>query len=388
MIKRTLLSILTAASLSEMASAVEINLEQCASAPQGVTDISFVAPGRAIVSTQPGDLYWFNGCNRPMRKMGNIADVSSNGWEDGLYGVAANWQHFGFGRLFAYYTTEKDGELFTRLSSFRFGRNGVSDKQVLLEIPQPYSNKNGGGLRFGPDGALYVGIGDGGSEAGPQGHAEIGDPLGNAQNVENIYGSVLRIYPSFMADDVYFSPSNNLRKFVPNAAPEILAYGLSNPWKIAFDSKGDLIIADVGLHTTEEVSLIPGSAIGEQALNLGWSIKEGNGCFDQNTQSPDPDASCTVENEITPIHTYEHASGAGNSITGGETLWMGGKEYYLFADFMTGYLGALDLENPENTVAERTETGKNWATFAKSPMGEVFVSDYTNGVIYRVTLRP
>jgi glucose/arabinose dehydrogenase len=379
MIKRTLLSILTAASLSQMASAVEINLEQCASAPQHITDISFVTPGRALVATQPGDLYWFNGCNRPMTEIGNITDVSTSDWAHGLYGITANWWHFGSGRLFAYYTTEKEGELFTRLSSFRIGRDGITDQQTLLEIPQPFDNSNGGALRFGPDGALYVGIGDGGSE---------GDPLDNAQNVENIFGSVLRIYPSFIADDVYFSPSNNLRKFIPNAAPEVIAHGLRNPWKMAFDSKGNLIIADVGEHTGEEVNLIPASAIGEQALNLGWNIKEGDECFDPDTNNTDPDASCTVENEISPIYSYNHTGDTGNSITGGETLWMGGKEYYLFADFMTGYLGALDLEYPENTVAERTDTGKNWTTFAKSPMGGVFVADYTNGAIYSVTLRP
>ncbi|AJQ95077.1 PQQ-dependent sugar dehydrogenase [Gynuella sunshinyii] len=379
MVKKILLSALISVSLSETAMAVSLNMESCVVAPGQITDMTFISPRHGIIATQPGDLYWFKGCGQDVTKIGTVPGVSNDSWQAGLYGIAVNWGFIKTGNLYAYYAASVNDELVTRLSTFHIDQRGITKERVLLEIPQPYENGNGGALRLGPDGALYLGIGDGGGE---------GDPQGNSQNVQNLYGSILRIYPSFYAGDVYLSPSDNLRKFIPQAAPEIIAYGLRNPWKLTFDSQGDLIVADVGEHRMEEIDVIPSSMFGQQAINLGWNIKEGTECFDTSTGTTNPDSECTVPNEVLPAYQYAHSGDQGNSVTGGETLWLEDKEYYVFADFMTGYLGALDLDHPSTVVAERIESGKNWATFGKSPSGEVYVADYTGGVIYTVNLQP
>jgi glucose/arabinose dehydrogenase len=360
---------------SYTAQALEVSVEPCVTEPTEITDMAFVTPKKAILTTRTGALYWFEGCDQPVEKIGTIADVDNSTWQLGLYSIAINWNFYRTHRIYVYYTAQKAGQLVTRLSTLRLmhDKNGrsLSDGKVILEIPQPFENSNGGGMRFGPDGALYLGIGDGGSD---------GDPQGNAQNVHNLLGSILRIYPSGRDDSSYWIPRDNLYKFMPEALPEILLYGVRNPWKLTFDSRGDLIVADVGEHTTEEVDLIPTDKIGTQVINLGWNIKEGKECF--NNQD------CSSDGLLDPIYEYQHYGTAGNAITGGETLWVGGKEYYLFADYSTGHIGVLDLDHPAVPVQEITESGKNWTAFGRSPDGQVYIADYAGGGIYRINAQP
>ncbi len=372
---------------------LDLTLEPCMNAVEQMTDIKFVSPGHAFITTQPGDIYRFKGCNKALQKIATI-DVATSSWTLGLYSIAVAPDFSSNPWVFLYYAAETNGRLTTRLSAFKLDQkkvpNAFVEEKILLEIDQPYTNSNGGALQFGPDDLLYLGVGDGGSE---------GDPDGNAQNIHSILGSIVRIKPDLGTERGYTIPDGNLQDFIPGALPEIFAYGARNPWKFTFDSMGNLIIADVGEHSIEEIDVINRDMIGTQAINLGWNIKEGNACFN-------PPEGCDPEGLIDPVYQYEHYGDAGNSITGGETIWYEGKEYYLFADFMTGQLSVLDLAAPETPVFENIYTGSNWVTFAKARLGRnlrenqgvgnfnkdgsnrVYVADYTSGTLYRIVLQP
>lgn len=369
--KKIIVFVLFALASVSHASDLELSLVSCLSKPAQITDIEFIAPHYALMTTQVGDIYLFQGCNRPTPKIGHV-EVDTTNWTSGLYGIAAPDDFFWSKRVFLYYSVEVEGELKTRLSSFEidlFVTEGLKDENVLLEIDQPYPGSNGGALEFGPDGLLYLGVGDGGA---------VGDPHNNAQNVQTILGSIVRIKPDLSDEKGYTIPEGNLQDFIPEALPEIFAYGVRNPWKLTFDSNGNLILADVGEDTIEEVDVLSREIIGTQEINLGWNIKEGSYCYD-------PGKDCSQEGFIDPVYEYEHGI-HGNSITGGETCVLGDKEYYLFADFMTGMIGVLDLDEPGTPVLlDESYTG-NWTTFSKAPFGRVYVSDYA-GMLYQVILQ-
>jgi hypothetical protein len=350
---------------------LELSLERCLSGPAQVTDIEFIAPHYAFMTTQLGDIYWFRGCDRRARKIGHI-DVAMSDWRSGLYSIAVPHDFFWSHTLFLYYTAEVEGAIKTRLSSFKmnlFGDKGLSDETVILEIDMPDNGNYGGALTFGPDGLLYLGVGDGGP---------AGDPDNNAQNVENLLGSIVRIRPDADSETGYSIPDGNLQDFVPDALPEIFAYGVHNPWKMGFSYDGSLILGDVGEDTIEEIDILSGEMMNNQEINLGWNIKEGQNCFNQSD-------ACMSEDLVDPVYQYEHGN-HGNAIIGGETYVIGDKEYYIFADFMTGMLGVLDLDDPTTPVLQDESLVGNWVTFARTPFGRVYVADY-EGNLYRVLLK-
>jgi hypothetical protein len=356
---------------ASQASDLKLTLDNCLSEPAQITDIEFIAPHYALMTNQLGDIYWFRGCNRPAKKIGHV-NVAMSDWRLGLYSIAVPHDFFWAHTVFLYYAADVEGELKTRLSRFKidlFGDKGLTDEAVLLEIDQPYPGSNGGALKFGPDGYLYLGVGDGGSN---------GDPDNNAQNVQTILGSILRIKPDTDIAGGYSIPDGNLQDFVPGALPEIFAYGVRNPWKFSFSYDGSLIIGDVGEDTIEEIDIISKEMIGNQEINLGWSIKEGGSCYNGSE-------ACSSEGLIDPVYQYIHGN-HGNSITGGETYVLGDKEYYIFADFMTGMIGVLDLDNPSTPVLIDESLVGNWVTFSRTPFGRVYVSDYA-GNLYRVILQ-
>ncbi|MFV1991521.1 MAG: sorbosone dehydrogenase family protein [Acidimicrobiales bacterium] len=224
-----------------------------------------------------------------------------------------------------------------------------SAEQVLLIVEQPFDNHNGGDIHFGPDGYLYWGLGDGGSG---------GDPQGNGQNPDSLLGSMLRIDPR-PGTGSYEIPADN--PFVNGGgAPEIWLTGLRNPWRFSFDSEtGDLWIGDVGQDKVEEIDLVTPSQGG---ANLGWNACEGD---------QDYDGSC--DGFHAPIYTYGRADGI--SVTGGYIYR--GKAIpqltgqYIFADFFTASIWALDPES-----GERVELGlqsETVAGFAQDPFGEIWV---------------
>jgi glucose/arabinose dehydrogenase len=245
-----------------------------------------------------------------------------------------------------------------------------SSEEVLLTVVQPFANHNGGQLAFGPDGYLYIGMGDGGSG---------GDPFNNAQNTLSLLGKMLRIDVRTQPSGYTVPPGN---PFVGNMSylPEIWAVGLRNPWRFSFDRQtGDLFIADVGQGAYEEVNYQPTTAIG--GANFGWNIMEGMHCYNA--------VSCDQTGLTLPVAEYDHT--AGNcSITGG-IVYRGAaipalQGVYLYGDLCTGRIWGLRLSG--STVENRLllETGFTISTFGEDESGSVYVADYANGSIYRIVI--
>ena len=165
---------------------------------------------------------------------------------------------------------------------------------MLLEIEQPYANHNGGDLTFGPDGMLYIGMGDGGSG---------GDPERRATDLSSLLGKLLRIDPTLADGQAYTVPADNPFVGQEGAAPEIWSSGLRNPWRFSFDREtGDLWIADVGQNAIEEIDVAPasGGVDAGKGLSFGWSAFEGTERFNDDVPA---------DGHVPPIHTYTHADG-------------------------------------------------------------------------------
>jgi glucose/arabinose dehydrogenase len=223
-----------------------------------------------------------------------VLDLSgevSRGGEQGLLGVAFSPD----GNLLYVNFTDASGNTNVVEFAMRGGRAVPSSRRLVLFVHQPFANHNGGDLAFGPDGYLYIGLGDGGSE---------GDPLDNGQRLDTLLGKMLRIDPHPSGRQAYTVPSSN--PFVGRAGvrPEIWAYGLRNPWRYSFDRQtGDLWIGDVGQNTWEEIDVQPAGSKGGQ--NYGWNRMEGNHSFRGSAPS----------NAVGPVLEYNH-SGGGCAVVG------------------------------------------------------------------------
>jgi glucose/arabinose dehydrogenase len=239
---------------------------------------------------------------------------------------------------------------------------------VILRVDQPYANHNGGHLAFGPDGYLYIGLGDGGSG---------GDPRGNGQNPAALLGKMLRI--DVNAALPYGIPGDNPFREREGYRPEIWALGLRNPWRYSFDrATGDLYIADVGQNAYEEVNFQPANSRGGE--NYGWNHMEGAHCFRASPQC-DP-AAFTL-----PV--AEYGRGGGCSITGGY-VYRGTSQpalrgVYFFADYCTGKFWALQREAGGAWVTtELIDTDVSVASFGEDEAGEVYVVGLGDGRVYRL----
>lgn len=247
-------------------------------------------------------------------------------------------------------------------------------EQILLVIPQPYNNHNGGQLAFGPDGYLYIGTGDGGSG---------GDPENYAQNLDSLLGKILRI--DVDAEQGYNIPPDN--PFVNQAgADEIWAFGLRNPWRFSFDRlQGDLYIGDVGQNRMEEISYQAGGTPG--GLNYGWRCREGALTFSTEPPCDDPAFLSTL---IDPIAEYGRTEG--RSVTGGfvyrgvEFPAMTGR--YFYGDFITGRIWSLYQRDQElwSTPELELDTSLNISSFGEDEGGELYLTDYGGGTVRKITL--
>lgn len=284
--------------------------------------------------------------------------------ELGLLGMA---MHPDFGqnrRVFISYNYLLDGKPRTRISELTAREDGTFDARTereLLDFEQPYNNHNGGMIDFGPDGFLYIAMGDGGS---------AGDPLNSGQDTETLLGAMLRIDVDAMSDGKpYAIPADN--PFVGGGgAPELYAWGLRNPWKFSFDSRtGELWAADVGQNAEEEVDLIV------RGGNYGWKIREGSLCF---RSHPD----CEREDLIEPVVTYPREQG--RSITGGYVYHgdaiPGLAGQYVYGDFASGRMWAIDHDPATGAPTPKVlieSTGLSISSFAQDrATGEVFVIHY------------
>lgn len=251
--------------------------------------------------------------------------------EEGLLGLAFHPRFKQNGEFFVYYTKKDAPEHTSVVSRFRATKPSSNQadsgyEEELLRIPQPFWNHNGGGLAFGPDGHLYVALGDGGKRD---------DPFGNGQNTETLLGSILRIDVDNKDPGLnYAIPKDNPFYNKPHARPEIFAYGFRNVWGMSFDSlTGSLWAADVGQDLWEEINIVTNGG------NYGWNLREANHRFGKEGADPGPEF-------VEPVWEYHHDYG--KSITGG-VVYRGKKTpfltgMYLYADYISGRVWALQYD--------------------------------------------
>lgn len=296
------------------------------------------------------------------------------GGERGLLGLAFDPKYSQNGFFYVNYTNKLGN---TQISRFKVSGNDSNkavraSEQFILQVTQPFANHNGGGIRFGRDGYLYIGMGDGGSG---------GDPNNNAQNPMSLLGKMLRI--DVHHGTPYTIPANNPFVDSANYRHEIWSLGLRNPWRWSFDAlTGALIIADVGQNLWEEVDLqLPNSRGGE---NYGWRCYEGNHSYNTN--------GCKPQSRYKfPVYEYPHSDSTKDcSITGG-FVYRGSKfsqmyGKYFCADYCSGIIRMLYISGP-NVVEQNVYDGQNnrYTSFGEDRNHELYISDFTMGSIYRVT---
>jgi hypothetical protein len=311
----------------------------------------------------------------------DITPQVANGGEQGLLGLAFDPSYATNGRFYVYYNravAPPDGG--SEIVVARYTRSLLNPEvadpasgAVLLVVPHPqFSNHNGGRLAFGPDGYLYIGIGDGGGG---------GDPFHTAQDLQQLRGKILRI-------DVRGNPAPGLAYAIPATNPfvgaagaraEIFAYGLRNPWRFSFDrATGDLFIGDVGQDAWEEIDLLPRGTAGQ---DLGWSVFEGTHCYN-------PPTACALANHVRPIIEYGHDANGGNSVTGGFRYRGHGvaelRGAYVYGDFVSGRVwaalpgapGAMWTSTPIASIGYLT-------TFGEDDDGELYAASAVDGSIVR-----
>jgi glucose/arabinose dehydrogenase len=272
--------------------------------------------------------------------------------------------------LYLSYNVPPDGD--TRIAAYTMNGDTVdpASRRELLAVDQPFPNHKGGDIEIGPDGFLYIGLGDGGAG---------GDPLGNGQNTNVLLGKILRIDPTQPAGGKQYGiPPGNPFADGQGGAPEVWAYGLRNPWRFTFDPRNDdLWIADVGQGQWEEIDLLPAASGGGGGANLGWNEMEGSHSF-QGGSNPD--------GGVLPIFEYDH--GQGCSITGGViyrgTGVPGLAGAYLFTDYCNGTIRAVRAQDgavSEERVFDAEGTGL--VAFGEDAAGEAYVMSL-DGPIYRL----
>jgi glucose/arabinose dehydrogenase len=292
--------------------------------------------------------------------------------ERGLLGLAFHPAFAANGRLFVHYSDRNGGTVLAELSADPSAeRVDPASEVVLFTLDQPYGNHNGGQLAFGPDGMLYLALGDGGSG---------GDPLGAGQDLGTPLGALLRFDVDAGGPGTLSVPVDNPFVDVAGARPEIWAYGLRNPWRFSFDPRtGDLWIADVGQNAVEEVNLLRAGA--PAGANFGWRVMEGDRCFD-------PPRGCDPSGFVAPVATYTHDSGWGRSITGGVVPYgdaapsLAGR--YVFGDFVSGRLFVLEAAQDGYAASPWLAAGFPVAGFGLDEAGDAYVADYGGGVLYRL----
>jgi glucose/arabinose dehydrogenase len=303
----------------------------------------------------------------------DLSDRVVAGGEQGLLGLAFHPDFAASRRLFVHYSRAGDGATVVSELTASTDRSTASaaSERILLIVDQPFANHNGGQIAFGPDGYLYVGLGDGGSG---------GDPLGNGQSRQTLLGKILRI-------DVDASPAPGRQYAIPDTnpyaaggiapgagLPEIWAYGLRNPWRFSFDrDTGDLYIGDVGQNAWEEIDRQPADSGGGD--NYGWNAYEGSHCF----------SDCEGVTAVGPITEYGHGDGK-CSVTGGYvyrgTLQPNMEGRYLFGDYCSGTVFTLPAEGL--TARPLADTGLQISSFGEGEDGEIYVVDLAGGGLYRV----
>ena len=320
--------------------------------------------GRLYVLEQPGRIRIVEqGALSPVPFLDLVDRVLMDDAERGLLGLAFHPDYRRNGRFFVNYTRRPDGA--TVVAEYRRGGSpdaAARQERVVLVVMQPESNHNGGMVAFGPDGYLYIGIGDGGA---------WGDPGNRAQNPDELLGKILRIDVDH--GDPYASPADN--PFVKGGGrPEIYAMGMRNPWRFSFDREsGGLWVADVGQKKWEEVNLVT------RGGNYGWRLMEGGHCYN-------PAVACPTEGLVLPVMEYGHEAGR-CSIIGGY-VYRGRalpalRDAYVSGDFCSGEVFVFRPSAEGGGVAGPAvllKTGFRISSFGQDEAGELYVLDHGGGI--------
>jgi glucose/arabinose dehydrogenase len=335
-------------------------------------DVTFAPgrPGELYIVEQGGRIFvWKDGSLLPAPFLDIRERVGSQGSEQGLLGLAFHPDYTENGYFYVNYT---DGQGDTVIARFSVSRDDPllalpASEMRLLSVAQPYANHNGGVVKFGPDGYLYVGLGDGGS---------AGDPLGNGQSLTSLLGKVLRL--DVDRAEPYAVPQDNPFA-LGGGLEEIWAYGLRNPWRISFDRlTGDLYIGDVGQNQWEEIDFLPAGSPG--GANFGWNYLEGSYPYLGSVRS-----SAIL---VAPVAEYSHDQGC--SVTGGVVYrgsqlpdWQG---VYLYGDYCSGLVWGI-ARDPEGDwigapggVVLFEGVGRI-SSFGEDEAGEVYLVDHVGRIL-------
>jgi glucose/arabinose dehydrogenase len=366
----TLVCLTARANAQSFERATDLSLEPVASGLSG--GLYLTAPAndpRLFIVEQPGRIRIVKNGELLPTPFLDIRTLVSSGGERGLLSVAFHPDYAANGFFFVNYTN-RQGD--THIARYKVSddpdRADPASAKLLLAIDQPFPNHNGGLNLFGPDGMLYIGMGDGGSG---------GDPQRNGQNRLSLLGKMLRI--DVNNGDPYAIPADNPFVNQDDTRPEIWALGLRNPWRFAFDRAAELLyIADVGQGEWEEVNVVSTKAAG---LNYGWNIMEGPECYSR--------SSCDMNGLTLPAYAYDHTEGC--SITGG-FIYRGSRipaiaGHYFFADYCQGWVRSFKYEN--SAITDRRE----WAlddigrivSFGEDSAGELYVLS-EGGAVYQIVL--
>jgi glucose/arabinose dehydrogenase len=307
-------------------------------------------------------------------------DVSSelvSGGEEGLLGLAFHPGFANNGCFYVNYTSTKNGKLQTFISEFRAtsalaNTVNTTSEQNLFTVDQPEANHNGGGLAFGNDGFLYIGLGDGGGGGDQHG------TIGNGQDLTTRLGKMLRI--SVTCNGAFTVPTDNPFVTSATAAKEIWLYGLRNPFRFSFDKNtGNLWIGDVGQDSFEEVDMVTPA---QKGSNMGWRCKEGTHPFNMT-------ANCQGQTFLDPIFDYDHTQGddtviGGHVYHGTNIAALAGN--FVVGDFISGRIWSL----AQNSQGQWVRTflvnsgANNLAAFGQDSAGELYAAQYAAGAVVRL----
>jgi glucose/arabinose dehydrogenase len=289
--------------------------------------------------------------------------------EQGLLGLAFHPQFSANRRFIVNYTDLAGDTVIAEFSAIDSTTADPGSEAIILTVDQPFANHNGGDVAFGPDGFLWIAIGDGGG---------AGDPRGNAQNPQTLLGKLLRI--DVDRGSTYVIPDDNPFAGDPSTRDEIWALGLRNPWRFSFDrSTGDLFIADVGQYEWEEVNFEDATSPGGK--NYGWNTMEASQCFESST--------CATAGLTLPVFEYSHAAGC--SVTGGYVYRGRHASFsgtYVFGDFCSGVIwGLRRIGDGEWQTEELLRSGLAISGFGEGADGELYVTGLSRGEVYRLAVR-
>ena len=312
----------------------------------------------------------------------NFLDIDSRvtdfGGEQGLLAMAFHPNYTTNGFFYVNYINNSENTVISRFTRSSTGVADPNSEVLMLNVSQPFSNHNGGDMHFGPDGYLYISLGDGGSG---------GDPGNRAQSLNTLLGKMLRIDVDVTPEQItagttYLIPADNPFVSSSSALDEIWSYGLRNTWKFSFDrTTGDLWTADVGQNQIEEINKVDASSTGGE--NYGWKCFEGNSTFQSST-------ACNMITHEAPVAQYTHSSTGGCSITGGyvyrgaiQTSLQG---LYFFADFCSDDIGYVEETTPGNydIAFIEDQSGLGFSAFGEDVNGELYVVSLFQGAIFKI----